>query len=258
MAGLLVKPIGYYHSTAKHTYDVGRQPAPDDERLGEIRLLPGFNFQQALIGLETFSRIWILFDFHRNRHWHPMVTPPRGTRKQGVFATRSPHRPNPIGMSNARLLGVRGLRLDVQGLDLLDGTPILDIKPYLAEVDAFQGETAGWVAENGVPYAIEWSQEALLRLDYLATHGVTNLRHFCEQQMAFEPFNSAKKRVTWDGSKGVLAYRTWRLEFAAPSTKVIQIQKISSGYSEADLARREDPWSDKELHRTFQLFFDAN
>ena len=92
---------------------------------------------------------WILFVFHRNveeaRGWKPKVLPPRSATKQGVFATRSPHRPNAIGMTSARLERIDGLAVHVRGLDVLDGTPVLDLKPYVAYADAHLDARAGWL-----------------------------------------------------------------------------------------------------------------
>src|SRR6185437_11868823 len=88
-------------------------------------------------GLAGFERIWLLFVFHRSEGWKPLVRPPRGGGKRGVLATRSPHRPNAIGLSAVELVAVEERALRVRGVDLLDGTPILDIKPYVPYADAF-------------------------------------------------------------------------------------------------------------------------
>lgn len=88
---------------------------------------------------------------HRGGNWAPQVMPPRGPRvRRGLFATRSPDRPNPIGLSAVRLIRVEGCNLHVNGIDLIDGTPILDIKPYVPYADAFPQAKAGWI--DGVPY----------------------------------------------------------------------------------------------------------
>lgn len=97
--------------------------------------------------LAGFERIWLVFVFDRSEGWKPLVRPPRGGGKRGVLATRSPHRPNAIGLSAVELLAVEDGILRVRGLDLLDGTPILDIKPYVPYADAFPGATAGWIDE---------------------------------------------------------------------------------------------------------------
>lgn len=95
--------------------------------------------------LAGFERIWLLFAFHRSEGWKAEVRPPRGGGKRSVLATRSPHRPNAIGLSAVELLAVEAGALRVRGVDLLDGTPILDIKPYVPYADAFPQARAGWI-----------------------------------------------------------------------------------------------------------------
>ena len=101
---------------------------------------------EALKDLVGVERIWVVSWLHRGGTWAPMVRPPRGTReRRSLFATRSPDRPNPIGLSCVRLVRVDGCNLHVQGVDLIDGTPILDIKPYVPYADAFPDSKAGWI-----------------------------------------------------------------------------------------------------------------
>ena len=99
----------------------------------------------AFRDLAGFERVWLLFVFHRSEGWKPQVRPPRGGGKRSVLATRSPHRPNAIGLSAVELIGVEERALRVRGVDLLDGTPILDIKPYVPYADAFPASRAGWI-----------------------------------------------------------------------------------------------------------------
>jgi tRNA-Thr(GGU) m(6)t(6)A37 methyltransferase TsaA len=97
--------------------------------------------------LEGFDRIWLIFAFHLNDGWTSTVKPPRGGPKRGVLATRSPHRPNSIGLSAVELVSIEGRTLQLRGADLLDGTPVLDIKPYVPYADAFPDARAGWIDE---------------------------------------------------------------------------------------------------------------
>lgn len=99
----------------------------------------------AFRDLAGFERIWLLFVFHRSEGWKAEVRPPRGGGKRSVLATRSPHRPNPLGLSAVELVAVEARALRVRGIDLLDGTPILDIKPYVPYADAFPAARAGWI-----------------------------------------------------------------------------------------------------------------
>ena len=101
---------------------------------------------ESLQDLAGFSRIWILAWMHLNQGWKPRVVPPRGPRQpRGVFATRAPHRPNPISLSVAEVVRVEPPIVYVAAVDLLDGTPVLDVKPYLPFADAFADARAGWV-----------------------------------------------------------------------------------------------------------------
>jgi len=99
----------------------------------------------AFRDLAGFERIWLVFVFHRSEGWKAEVRPPRGGGKRSVLATRSPHRPNAIGLSAVELVRVEEHALRVRGMDLLDGTPILDIKPYVPYADAFPTSRAGWI-----------------------------------------------------------------------------------------------------------------
>ncbi len=111
-----------------------------------IEFIEGFP-TQAYRDLEGFDRIWLIFAFHRSEGWKAEVRPPRGGGKRSVLATRSPHRPNAIGLSAVELVGIEPGALTVRGIDLLDATPILDIKPYVPYADAFPDSRAGWIDE---------------------------------------------------------------------------------------------------------------
>jgi len=146
-----IRPLGLLESPYKEKFGVPRQPGLVTAAEGWLEFLPEFSNREMLRGLEEFSHVWLIFIFHEAmaRGWQPTVRPPRlgGNIRQGVFATRSPFRPNPLGLSRAELLGMEerngktGLRLG--GIDLVDGTPIVDIKPYLPYVDAIHDATGG-------------------------------------------------------------------------------------------------------------------
>jgi len=146
-----LKIIGYVESCFRDKFGTPRQPGLIPEARGFLRILPEFQPQDSLQGLEDFSHLWVLFVFHKNHQdtrFHAKVHPPRlGGDKVGVFATRSPHRPNPVGLS---LLKIEELRPDgiwVSGLDLIDQTPILDIKPYLPYAESRAEAQGGWAPE---------------------------------------------------------------------------------------------------------------
>lgn len=115
--------------------------AEAEARIEFVDELPAETFRD----LAGFERIWLIFAFHRSEGWKAQVRPPRGGGKRGVLATRSPHRPNAIGLSAVELVAVEERALRVRGVDLLDGTPILDIKPYVPYADAFPDSHAGWI-----------------------------------------------------------------------------------------------------------------
>lgn len=249
---LNLRPIGIFRGARAHPYEAPRQPEETDREEGRLLLHEGHNFEQALRGLEGADRIWVLFWFHHNPHWKPMVRPPRGReRKIGVFATRAPYRPNPVGLSCLRLLGIDGRELRVSGGDLLDGTPILDIKPYVTEADSFPNSKLAWLDEaREHAYIIVESETAREQLQWLEERGLTLLRGFLHRQLEYEPYNSDKKRVREEGDTWVLSYRTWRIRFHESAPGVIHINNIFSGYSAEELAQSDDPYGDKALHES--------
>lgn len=119
------------------------QPVYAREAEGTVELLP--EYAEGTLDLDGFDRLWLLYCFDRAPAARLRVVPFRDDRAHGVFATRSPCRPNPLGLSCVRLLAVEGCRLRVAGVDMLDGTPLLDLKPYVPQFDSFPGARAGWL-----------------------------------------------------------------------------------------------------------------
>ncbi|MBQ8344732.1 MAG: tRNA (N6-threonylcarbamoyladenosine(37)-N6)-methyltransferase TrmO [Clostridia bacterium] len=145
--------IATIHTDLPEKFGIPRQSGLVEELRGQIVFEPKYRNPDALRGIEGFSHLWLLWQFSQaiRKDWQPMVRPPRlgGNTPMGVFATRSPFRPNPIGLSSVRLLGVeetedRGWVLNVGGVDLMDGTPIYDIKPYLPYTDCHTDATGGF------------------------------------------------------------------------------------------------------------------
>lgn len=244
-----INPIGIFSNEQSFSYDAGRQP-DDNSFPGIIELNKGHNFEQALKGLEEFSHVWVIFQFDRNENWKPMVLPPRGTdTKVGVFATRSPYRPNAIGMSAVKLERIEGLNIYLGPSDLLDQTPILDIKPYLAYSDSISEANEGWLQTK--KFEIIFSPMADDMLDYLEQNKLPQLRNFLLHQLEYEPTDERRKRVKdLGGGLWEISYRTWRASFLADEAK-ISIISIYSGYSDSDLLNSDDTYEDKELHRAF-------
>ncbi|SMG56638.1 tRNA (N6-threonylcarbamoyladenosine(37)-N6)-methyltransferase TrmO [Cedecea sp. NFIX57] len=147
--------IGVIRSPYKEKFAVPRQPGLVKDGGGELHLLAPYNQADAVRGLEEFSHLWLLFVFHQTMEggWRPTVRPPRlgGNARMGVFATRSTFRPNPVGMSLVELKGIRCQKdeviLQLGSLDLVDGTPIVDIKPYLPFAEAVPGARAGYAQQ---------------------------------------------------------------------------------------------------------------
>jgi tRNA-Thr(GGU) m(6)t(6)A37 methyltransferase TsaA len=144
---LTLRPIGVIRTPFQDRLSAPRQPAARRGTPGTIELYPGQDFEHALSDLEHWDHVWVLFWFHLNTGWRPKVLPPRSTVRRGVFATRSPHRPNPIGMSVLRLdrVDASARILHVRDVDIVDGTPVLDIKPYVPYADSVPNASTGWL-----------------------------------------------------------------------------------------------------------------
>ena len=152
-----VKPIAYIRTDFKEKFGIPRQSGRAPSLTAEIVFTPEYRHPDALRGIEDFSHLWLIFDFSKahREEWSPTVRPPRlgGNTRVGVFASRSPFRPNPIGLSCVKLLRVEerandGLVLIVSGADLLDGTPVLDVKPYLPFADCITDATGGYATKH--------------------------------------------------------------------------------------------------------------
>lgn len=139
-----MRPIGTVRSTYTETAQIPKGPGAKHEAEGVLEILP--EFEAGLQDIEGFSHLFVIWVFDRNKDFSLLATPPTDNRPHGVFATRSPRRPNPIGLTVVQLLGREGPRLLVRGLDMLEGTPILDLKPYLSSVPA-EKIRRGWLAE---------------------------------------------------------------------------------------------------------------
>ena len=162
-------PIAHIRSDFSQKFGIPRQSGLVEELTALVVFEPPYRDMSALRGLEGFSHIWLIWEFSQARGWSPTVRPPRlgGNKRLGVFATRSPFRPNPIGLSCVRLLEVGQNRvlgpvLTVAGADLLDGTPIYDIKPYLPYADCKSGAVGGFASQpKGEDLAVDCPPELL-------------------------------------------------------------------------------------------------
>lgn len=250
MRTLLVTPIGIAHTPFKEKADAPRQPAIARGVEATIELLPGRGFEDALSDIEQWTHLWLLFWFHLNNDWRPKVTPPRSDIKRGLFSTRSPHRPNPIGISVVELVRVEGLTLHVRNIDLVDGTPIVDIKPYVAYTDAVDGN-AGWLDEDlkdpGAQYTVVFATLALTQLTFLNERNIA-LRERLQQALSLGPQPHAYRRIKHEGDRSFIAIKDWRARFTVEA-HVITVVSLHSGVKPSELAKSKDP--DAVPHREF-------
>ncbi len=139
---MAVKPIGVIHSSLKEAKGSPIQPAFARDSEGIVEVYEPYI--EALKDLDGFERIWLIYWFHKADKFRPVVKPYLDTVERGLFATRAPCRPNPIGMSPVRLIHIENGRLYIAEVDILDGTPLLDIKPYISKFDKFDVSRNGW------------------------------------------------------------------------------------------------------------------
>lgn len=138
------KPIGIIHSPFKDVKGMPIQPSGAKGVAGTIEIRP--DFIEGLKDLDGFSHIMLIYHFHLSKGYSLSVKPFIDDKLHGVFATRAPRRPNPIGISVVKLIRVEGNFLHIENVDIIDGTPLLDIKPYISEVDVHEVEKTGWLS----------------------------------------------------------------------------------------------------------------
>ena len=144
MQEIRYRPIGVIHSPFKETKGMPIQPAGARGVAGTVEVIP--EYSDGLKDLDGFSHIFLLYHFHLSQGYSLMVKPYLDDSLRGVFATRAPRRPNAIGISVVRLVGIEGCTLHIEDLDIADSTPLLDIKPYVPEFDTREVERTGWLA----------------------------------------------------------------------------------------------------------------
>lgn len=233
---LTLTPIGVIQSPYKEKFAVPRQPGLVQDGNGKLRLLPPYNQPDAVRGLEQFSHIWLVFVFHQTQEqgWRPTVRPPRlgGNERLGVFATRSTFRPNPIGLSKVELHGikVRGgeVYLELGSLDLVDGTPILDIKPYLPYVDSEPDARAGFAQEapqSDMQVLFSAAAEQVLQQE---ARRYPHLRRFISDVLVQDPRPAYRKKETDAREYAVhLLDFNVRWQVTGTQTEVLMIEKRS-------------------------------
>lgn len=186
-----VSPIGFVRSCFKEKFAIPRQPQLAPTARGVLELVAPFDQPEAIQGLEQVSHVWLLFVFHQALEDKPRlkVRPPRlgGNQSMGVFATRATHRPNGIGQSVVALEKVEPGKLWLSGIDLLDGTPVLDIKPYVPYADQVPGAFNHMAAAAPSLLPVSWSQPALEQAQLHAQRLNEPLVALIEQCLAQDP-----------------------------------------------------------------------
>lgn len=192
-----IEPIATVLSPFTTKFGIPRQPGLVTEAISELKLLPPYNRPEAVAGLEQSSHIWVEFIFHQSpssqgENFRPSIRPPRlgGNKRMGVFATRSPVRPNGLGLSVAKLERIDttdGVSLVVSGLDLLNGTPVVDIKPYVPYADIIDNAHNDFAAQAPTTLTVNFNDDARTQAqNYSAPHG-TDLRVLIEQILSQDP-----------------------------------------------------------------------
>jgi tRNA (adenine37-N6)-methyltransferase len=257
---LTLHPIGYIRTQKQVKFQARHQPAEAEPERNVLELVPGQNFEQALSDLAGFSRVWLVWWFHRNTEWRTRVLPPRGpAKRRGVFATRSPHRPNPLGITPVQLIGIEGRRLILGACDLVDGTPVFDIKPYIPAYDAFPDARAGWIEEMEATlaaparYAVDFSPLATQQADWLLADWQVDFRPRLIELLAHDPSPHRTRRITRRGEgEFLIGCGAWRAVFTL-TADTVTVQAIEPGYPRRFLV---DPAKQKGLpDREAQLAF---
>jgi len=236
-SSLTLEPIGYIRTGKQVKFQALHQPEESRVEENRLELLPHRHYEAALRDLTGFSRIWLLWWFHRNTTWRPSVLPPRGpARRRGLFATRSPHRPNPLGLTPVQLLAIRGRTLHLGACDLIDGTPVFDIKPYIPAYDSFPDASAGWLDE--VEAGLQRPPSFTVQLEGLAETQASWLRRvwsvdFSErliELLARDPTPHRSRRIRERRTGGFeIGCGAWRAVFTVED-QVVTIRTLEPGY----------------------------
>jgi tRNA (adenine37-N6)-methyltransferase len=193
---LTFEPIGHICSPYTDRFGIPRQSGLVTAGEARLELLAPYAREEAFRGIEGFSHLWLIFVFHTcwGAGWRPSVRPPRlgGRRKVGVFASRAPFRPNPIGLSAVEFLGLerdaRGLALRLRGADLLDGTPVLDVKPYVPYADALPQARGGFAQVSpGSDWVVEFADNVVGQIARVDRDGKRQVAQLIEQMLRQDP-----------------------------------------------------------------------
>ena len=235
---LTLQPVAVIHTPYKEKFSVPRQPNLVQDGTGIVELLPPYNQVEAVRGLEQFSHLWLIFQFDQipQGKWHPTVRPPRlgGNQRVGVFASRSTHRPNPLGLSKVELRHIEckndKVLLHLGAVDLVDGTPILDIKPYLAYADSEPNAISGFAQSEPKPLLqVEFTEEAESAVKKYSKNR-PHLQRFITEVIQQDPRPAYQQGKTTDRIYGISLYDLnvkWQIkEGSVDVAEVLELQTI--------------------------------
>ena len=236
--------IGILESCFQEKFGTPRQPGLVPGASAKLRIYRQYAPEHSLKGLSEFSHVWLIPWFHlnTNKTFHPKIHPPRlKGGKIGVFASRSPHRPNPIGLSLAKLERVDNDTLYLSGLDLINGTPILDLKPYLPESDTADDPLSGWIPANAFPeLKVVFSARSLKDIELIDPAGEKNIRVLIADTLRHDPRNMRDTTQMKDGAD--LGFFLWNhdVHFAVTGDTA-NVLRIETGKIFKKKFRREKP-----------------
>ncbi len=233
-----MRKIGIVESCYPDKFGTPRQPGLAPSSLARIQVYKEYQPEAALEGLSDFSHLWVIFEFHQNTNktYHSKVHPPRlGGKQIGVFATRSPHRPNSLGLSLVKIEKIEGDSIWISGVDLVNGTPVLDIKPYLPEIESIPQALSGWTSQTEEKKIhIDWSEEQLFQvLQWSEKIRKPRLRQLIEETLGLDP-----RPLIYRGYEGQSSpYRETHavriydgdIHFLFRNPEIIEIKKILTG-----------------------------
>lgn len=225
-------PIGYIRTSEYSKYELPRQATQKVHSTTYIELLPHQNYEQAIDDLIGFSYIWILSYFEGNILTKPKILTPLSRDKKGVFATRSPHRPNPLGLSAVPIISIEGRNIYIGTNDLLNGTPVVDIKPYLPHADAFPTASIGWM--HGLiesHYSLHIDEDCDTNWKNFAEISPEN-HHYVDELLRKDPLPHPYRRIkVIEENRYLVAVKLWRILYEVQENLVtILAVNVASDY----------------------------
>ena len=227
-----INAVGVVHSPFKEKFAVPRQAKLVADLISEIEMFPPYDDLNCFRGIENFSHLWLIFDFNliEDHSFRPMVRPPRlgGKRRIGVFATRSPFRPNNIGLSSVANRGVirrnNKTLLCVAGADLVDGTPIIDIKPYIRFTDAVECADSSYAQEEPGSATVEFSPEALAFVNSLDPEKYPHFEEIVREIVSYDPRPAYKNKT--DIHEYGFSFYDFNIRFRSDNPEHITVTQI--------------------------------